>query len=223
MFCFQQPEKRNKRPEVFLLKIPAFLLLGLNISTKIVMKKAIIIVYIFCFIIVFNSFAQSRIYKSFKVDLGINTIITSDVATGNGMGIYIHPILNVTDRFSFGPRLEIGYVTIDDTDFVSATFENGVVDMFSFQAVSDYYLSKERVRFFLGLGFGLFRQTLLLHDFTSFQIRVDRISEVNLGLNPRFGFNVGHFKMAVNYNLTGEFMYDYLGFTLGVDIGGGRR
>jgi hypothetical protein len=154
--------------------------------------------------------------------MGMSTFITTDVPTDNGTGFYFHPIYNITDRFSFGTRMEFGYVLIEDSNIIAAAFNNGMMSMFSFQAISDYYLSKERVRFFLGLGFGLYRQALIFQDISNIQIQSNPLSDISLGLNPRVGFNVGHFKMAVNYNMTGEILYDYLNFTLGLEIGGGR-
>ncbi len=186
------------------------------------MKKSYILILIFYVSAVLTVPAQSRIYKPFKVDMGMSTFITTDVATNNGTGFYFHMIYNLTDKFSFGPRMELGYVLQDDPNLIAAAFNNGVMSMFSFQGVSDYYLSTERVRFFLGLGFGLYRQTLIFQDVSSLYFGTDELSFVSLGLNPRVGFNVGHFKMAANYNMTGEILYNYLNFTLGLEIGGGR-
>jgi hypothetical protein len=185
-------------------------------------KKSFILIIIFCVSGILNVSGQSRIYKPFKVDVGMSTFITTDVGTGNGTGFYFHPIYNLTDRFSFGPRMEFGYVLQDDPNFISAALNNGVMSMFSFQAVSDYYLSTERARFFLGLGFGLYWQALFFQNYSSPQFDANQLSHLSLGLNPRIGFNVGHFKMAANYNMTGDILYNYLNFTLGLEIGGGR-
>ena len=187
------------------------------------MKELCILAIIFCTLSVFNVLGQSRVYKPFKVDLGITTVFAMEPGKGGGNGVYISPMFNLTDRFCIGPRLESAFVKKDKVDLITGILNERIVDLTSYLVVMDCYLSKDRTRFFLGLGAGLFKQveSITLLGFGS--IDVHENSNVNLGLMPRFGFNVGHFKMALNYSMTGEQMYNNLGFTLGLDIGGGLR
>jgi len=182
---------------------------------------SLIIIFMFCpstFVI-----AQHSIYKPLKVDLGINTVFAMKQGTGGGNGLYINPMFNLTDRFSIGPRLETAIVKKDKVDLVTGILNNKIVNLSSYLIVMDYYLSKERIRFFIGLGSGLFKQRDSFMVLGLGSVDLSGNSKMSLGLMPRLGYNVGHFKMTVNYIMTGDLMYDYLGFTLGLEIGGGLR
>lgn len=187
------------------------------------MKKLCNLAFIFCTVSVFNVLGQSRIYKPFKVDLGITTVFAMEPGAGGGNGVYISPMFNLADRLCVGPRLESAFVKKDKVDLITGIFDEKIVDLTSYLFVMDCYLSKDRTRFFLGLGAGLFKQVEYITLLGFGSIDVHENSNFSFGVMPRFGFNVGHFKMAVNYTRTGDLMYDYLGITLGLDIGGGQR
>lgn len=166
--------------------------------------------------------AQSREFKPFKVDFGITTLFPTDGISGNGMGMYINPMFNLSDNFSVGPRVQLAYTTEENKGYVSSYMDGQIINLHSFLGVSDLYFSRDRARFFAGFGFGFYSQ---IRSWTSVFLSSSdqtRESYFSLGLMPRVGFNVGHFKMAVQYNITGPGMYNYLDFTLGLEIGGGR-
>lgn len=199
----------------------AFLLLVKKCQTYAMRKPAILFVFIIG-LPIFTVNAQSRVFKPFKVDFGMTTVFPTEGISGNGNGMYFSPIFNLTDKFSVGPRIQFAYTTEKNNGYISSYLNNEITDLFSFLSVSDFYFSKNRARFFIGFGFGLYTQT---KNYKTISLRsIDFYSEsmASFGIMPRFGFNVGHFKMAAQYNLTGEEMYNYLDFTLGLEIGGGR-
>jgi len=166
--------------------------------------------------------AQSRVFKPFKVDLGMTTVFPMGGISGNGNGFYFSPIWNLGDNFSTGPRLQYAYIKPGDVNYISSYLNDEITDLVSLLSVSDIYFSRQRTRFFIGFGFGLYGQT---QTWKTVSLRsVDFYSEslVSFGIMPRFGFSVGHFKMTAQYNMTGDEMFDYLDFTLGLEIGGGR-
>ena len=165
--------------------------------------------------------AQSTIFKPFKVDTGIEFVIPTSNEAGSGMGFYISPIYNASDRLSIGPRFGFSYAGYGTLNVGIGTVEIEGTNMFSFLMVGDYYLSTERVRPFVGLGLGMFRRSEASIRTGIGVVDISREAKSNFGAKPRIGLNVGHFKMTVDYNFTGDQIYDYLGFTLGFDIGGG--
>jgi hypothetical protein len=187
-----------------------------------VMKRSTILLVLSLFLPFSGIIAQSREFKPFKVDFGITTVFPTEGISGNGNGFYFSPIFNLTDKFSTGPRLQFAYATHENKNYISSYLNNEITDLFSLLSVSDFYLSKDRARFFIGFGFGLYSQIQTWKTISLRSIDFYHESLLSLGIMPRFGFNVGHFKMAAQYNITGPSMYNYLDFTLGLEIGGGK-
>ena len=185
------------------------------------MKKGLLLILFAIGLSFSMAIAQPTIFKPFKVDTGIEFNITTSSEAGSGMGWYISPIYNATDRLSIGPRFGFGYIGNGTINVGIGNVEVGGTYLFSFLMQTDYYLSTERVRPFVGLGFGMYRRSEATLETGIGIVEFRREAQSNFGVKPRVGLNVGHFKMTVDYNFTGEHIYDYIGFTLGVDIGGG--
>ena len=191
------------------------------IQTKPIMKKSYFITFFLTAIFTNCVFAQSELFRPFKVDTGIEFNISTNEEASNGMGFYISPIYNPTDRLSIGPRFGFGYTGSGTINLGIGSVEVGATHMFSFLMLVDYYLSTERVRPFVGMGIGMYKRSEATIKTSIGLVDISRNAKSNFGVKPRVGLNVGHFKMSVDYNFTGDQIYDYIGFTLGVDIGGG--
>ena len=184
-------------------------------------KLEVLAVLLFC-LNFSQGMAQSREFKPFKVDFGITTLFPTSGISGNGMGMYFNPMFNLTDKFSVGPRMQLAYTTEENKGYISSYLDGQIINLYSLIGVSDFYFSKERARFFAGLGFGFYGQVRSWTSAAISSLDFNREPYLSVGLAPRFGFNVGHFKMSIQYNITGPSMYNYLDFTLGLEIGGGR-
>ena len=183
------------------------------------MKKLSLLVLAIFF--TFSAIAQTSIFKPFKVDIGIEFVISTNDEASTGMGFYISPIYNASDRVSIGARFGFTYTGSGTINVGIGSVEIGATNLFSFLMVGDYYLSSERVRPFVGLGFGMYKRSEATVRTGRGLVDISRNAKTNFGVKPRIGLNVGHFKMTVDYNFTGDQIYDYIGFTVGVDIGGG--
>lgn len=167
--------------------------------------------------------AQSSKFKHFKVDLGVATMITTNPIVDKGMGFYFSPIFNATNRLSVGARFGFNYLSIEPITTGIGYMDFGIIGFSSFLIVGDYYLSIEHVRAFIGLGFGFYRQREMLMTTSLFPANLINPRKSNIGIMPRLGFNVGHFKMTIAYNSNGYELFNYVDVTLGMDIGGGSR
>lgn len=185
------------------------------------MINRIILTLIFLSVFCCHLVAQPTIFKPFKVDTGIEFIISTSEETGGGMGWYISPIYNVTDRLSIGPRFGFSYAGSGSIDVGVGSVKVGASQLFSFLMVTDYYFTTERVRPFVGLGIGMYKRSEAKIETGAGIVDLSINAKTNFGIKPRIGLNVGHFKMTIDYNVTGDQIYDYIGFTLGADIGGG--
>ena len=185
------------------------------------MKKLSLVIVLLASTLSNDLYAQSSIFKPFKVDMGIDFSFTTKDELSSGMGFYISPIYNVTDKLSIGPRFGFGYAGGGNIQFGPGSVKVGSTSMFSFLMVGDYYFSTEKVRPFVGLGLGMYKRGEASIETGIGYVDISRNAKANFGVKPRIGLNAGHFKMTVDYNFTGEGIHDYIGFTLGAEIGGG--
>jgi len=94
----------------------------------------------------------------------------------------------------------------------------------SYLLTGDYYLNTNHFRPFVGAGLGIFKTAAASVD--SNGDVVEGASAAKFGGTPRVGFEFGHFRMAVEYNVVGKtnsINNNYLGIKLGFFAGGGRK
>ncbi|MDR1342506.1 MAG: hypothetical protein LBK18_04515 [Prevotellaceae bacterium] len=168
-------------------------------------------------------------YKPFRIDIGTGL---SFPVTTFGIGILgsIEPQYSF-GQFGVGARIEYhleGYETENDGGVTK--YNNAIL------LTGDYRFSSATYRPFVGVGFGSY---LTAANFS----RVDnndyygssgggstyRIFGQKVGAMLRAGFDLPHFRFALNYHITGSSKYEgvkvnfsYLAFTIAVGIGGGR-
>lgn len=177
------------------------------------------------------SFAQeqaatrTRMFKPFKVDVSLGFALPMESGTGTKAGLLfvVEPKYAVADQFALGLRLEGAAmargVIVNNDEFEGDVQVNG-----SYLLTGDYYLSNKGFRPFLGAGAGLF--TVAGAYVSSGNSNTDVLTDNKFGGMFRAGFEASHFRLGIEYNLVGKTDFslknNYMGFKLGICIGGGR-
>ena len=171
--------------------------------------------------------AQSPDYHAFKFDIGLGYAIPSSGGSGSGTTkagatFTLQPHYRLSDDLAIGLRIEgagLGYEDKGDGN-TSAKVEL----LTSYCATAEYYLSNNTFRPFVGAGLGFFSQQ-------SASVNSDNSSDNNgtlvaggtkFGAFPEAGFEAGHFRFSVDYNVVGS-NNSYLAFKIGAFFGGGSK
>ncbi|MDJ1472004.1 hypothetical protein QNI19_07580 [Cytophagaceae bacterium DM2B3-1] len=164
--------------------------------------------------------AQSETYKLFKVDVGAGY----GFGKAKGVLFYAEPKFNLHDNFAAGLRFEgaiLGNVSGND-QYASAD----ISAIGSYALTGDYYVGTNGFRPFGGLGVGLFNMGSVSVDSETTEVPEMNVG-TKFGVVPRIGFEAGHFRMGLEYNLiTGQpsdFNRNYFSLKLGAVIGGGKK
>ena len=158
--------------------------------------------------------AQSGGYKPFKVDamFGYALPAGSDAIKG-GITFSIEPKYNVTDNIAIG-------VQLGSTLLASSNSSIGLAALANYSLVGEYYFSDNKVRPFAGLGTGIYAPgdiELTINGKTS----TIPGGKSMFGFAPRVGLQIGHFRLAAEYNLVKD--SNFLSIKLGATIGGGSK
>lgn len=171
--------------------------------------------------------AQSETYKLFKVDVGLGY----GFGKAKGVLIFAEPKFNLHDNFAAGLRFEsalLGSISSDDNSGYSSVDLSAIS---SYALTGDYYVGTNGFRPFGGLGLGLFRMGSIAGVVDSSDPDNEFTTTVDIGTKfgvvPRIGFEAGHFRMGLEYNLiTGQpsdFNRNYFSLKIGAVIGGGKK
>ena len=196
------------------------------------MKKVSLCVTILFVAIVANAQSDNeRIFKPFKVDVSVGFALPlGGSATAKGGFLFvIEPKYAVAEQIAIGLRLEIAAMArgtvINGDEFIGQVQGNA-----SYLATGDYYFNNNKFRPFIGAGAGLY--SIANADFNTDDILfppaepTEVPTENKFGFMFRGGFEVGHFRLGIEYNAVGKSKLSennsYIGFKLGVCIGGGR-
>lgn len=186
------------------------------------MKKLLVFVLILSY--AFGAKAQSETFKPFKVDLALGYAIPGGSGTKGGLLFAIEPKYAINDQIALGLRVEgavMARVIMDPT--TGQEIEGGDVKASgSYLLTGDYYFTTNKFRPFAGLGAGIYSSAAASLDPNTEEIQ----SGTRFGFAPRVGFEFGHFRTALEYNVagkTGNISNNYIGIKLGFFIGGGRR
>lgn len=166
--------------------------------------------------------AQSTVFKPFKVDLALGYAMPSGKGAKGGVLFAIEPKYAITDNITAGLRMEGAVMAQAQLDQTTGDLKSGSVKAnASYLATGDYYFTTNTFRPFAGIGAGLYSVASAdLNDENG-----DVKSGKKFGFMPRAGFEVGHFRTAIEYNFVGKtagINNNYLGIKLGFFIGGGR-
>ncbi len=144
--------------------------------------------------------------------------------------LYVEPGYRINDRWLLTSRIETAFVLTTQNQF---TTNSGAL-------IGQYYFSTNKnTRFFVGAGIGWFS----LHRYGQSCDCSIKIEKDNVGVTPRFGFDIKHFNLTLDYNIlprveqtttslnpgpTGYSSISYynssfLSLKIGVSIGGGKK
>jgi outer membrane protein W len=166
--------------------------------------------------------AQSTAFKPFKVDLAFGYAVPGGKGAKGGMLFAIEPKYAITDNITAGLRMEGAIMAQAQVDESTGELKSGSVKAnASYAATGDYYFTTNTFRPFAGLVAGLYSVAAADMDSETGDVATGK----KFGFAPRAGFEVGHFRAAVEYNFVGKtasINNNYLGIKLGFFIGGGR-
>ncbi len=165
-----------------------------------------------------------RIFKPFKVDVsaGFGLPLGGNGSKGGGL-FAVEPKYAIMDKFAIGLRLEIAAlarVTDPNADVAGDAQANG-----SYLLTGDYFFSNQKFRPFIGAGGGVY--TIAVAPISSSTGNEDVLTGTKSGFMIRGGFETGHFRFGIEYNIVGQTEFsannDYIGFKVGGFFGGGRK
>lgn len=183
-----------------------------------------------------NAQTSSGSFQPFKVDLALGYAIPSGSGAKGGVLFAVEPKYAVMEQLSVGLRLEGAVTARGFSNADGSTASAKVAASSSYLATGDYYFSQNSFRPFAGAGLGLFQLASASFDGDAEGVSVG--GGTKFGGMIRAGFEVGHFRMGLEYNLipkTTETFTDgtssetissknsYIGIKLGFFIGGGRN
>ena len=190
------------------------------------MKKLLFIVGLFAASTAVQ--AQSKMYKPVKVDLALG------YGFGNAKGVVfaLEPKYNIQDQLAVGLRMEgalLGGMKMEtDANGVASDAEINISAIGSYLVTGEYYFSNNSFRPLAGLGTGVYSLGSINASTSDDGIEDGSVDiGTKFGIAPRVGFEVGHFRMGLEYNLiTGQpkgFNRNYFSTKVGFFFGGGKR
>jgi outer membrane protein X len=177
------------------------------------------------FVSSFVASAQSTSFKTFKVDLATGYAMPAGAGSKGGILFAIEPKYAINDNITLGLRLEGAVMARALEDNNGEKVTGDVKASASYLLTGDYYFNTNKFRPFAGLGTGIYKLAGAKFD-SDVEISEEDVQTASkFGFAPRIGFELGHFRTAIEYNLvgkTGSLNNNYLGIKLGFFIGGGR-
>jgi hypothetical protein len=165
---------------------------------------------------------SGRIFKPFKVDVSAGFALPLGGNGSKGGALFaVEPKYAIMDKFAIGLRLEIAALArvtnADPNNTAGDAQGNG-----SYLLTGDYYFSNQKFRPFFGAGGGVYSVAA-----ASFDTPDDVKTATKSGFMIRGGFETGHFRFGIEYNIVGQTDFsannDYIGFKVGGFFGGGRK
>lgn len=172
--------------------------------------------------------AQSKMYKPVKVDLALG------YGFGNAKGVVfsLEPKYNIQDQIAVGLRWEgalLGGMEVEnDANGTASGAEINIAAIGSYLVTGEYYFSNNSFRPLAGLGTGIYSMGSINTSASGDGVDESSVDVgTRFGIAPRVGFEVGHFRMGLEYNLiTGQpegFNRNYFSTKVGFFFGGGKR
>ncbi|WP_236252756.1 hypothetical protein [Echinicola sp. 20G] len=164
-----------------------------------------------------------KVYKPFKVDVGINLTFptTSELTTGGGF--FVEPRYGINDHIHLGIQLASNILGEGESLFnhQEAIFKAQAISNLSF--TSEYQFGRENTRPFVGLTTGMYRRSdYEIVDSDDGTIINRQSNAVNFGFAPRIGVVSGKFRMNATYHITGSDISNFFSIGLGIQFGGGK-
>lgn len=182
------------------------------------MKKLFFCTLVLALSIIANA-QEELTFKPFKFDIAVGYAVPSGSGSKAGILFAFEPKYALNDNLTLGLRLEGAITARASMDANGETVTGDAKASSSYLLTGDYYINTNKFRPFVGAGAGLYK--LAAVDLSSADVKTGS----KFGVAPRVGFELGHFRTAIEYNITGktgDFNNNYLGIKLGFFIGGGR-
>lgn len=166
---------------------------------------------------------SERIFKPFKVGVGINLTFPASSELTVGGGFFVEPQYGINDHFHVGLQLGSniigeGQFLLHNTQAVTRAQAIGNVSL-----TSDYMFSVENVRPYIGMAAGMYRRSdYEIVDENSGTVVNNQGTHVNFGVAARLGLVAGKFRMDATFHFTGEGITDFISIGLGIQFGGGK-
>jgi hypothetical protein len=163
-------------------------------------------------------------FKPFRVGVGLGFAVPNN---GEGGGLlYLEPGYRTSENTIVNFRLESAVMS-KDIATVNGDVRGNARANSSYTLNGQYYFNQNYVRPFLGAGLGLFKMANVKYE-DGGEV-VTSPGATHFGFYPRVGLEIGHFNMAVDYNIIpnsdlvagAEMKNSYLGVRAGFNIGGG--
>jgi hypothetical protein len=180
------------------------------------MKKIILLFIVFVSLILVNE-ATAQNYTSLEWDLiRLGYVIPSGVeGVGAGLAVGSEVRYNITDRISAGLKGEVAIYS-STSDLENASVGAAVSTLLT----GDYYFNTTSSRrLFAGIGIGQFGGA-------SAKVDDEDLGTAGsaFGVAPRVGYELGHLRLAVEYNLPFKnTVSKYFGIQIAGTIGGGYK
>jgi outer membrane protein W len=180
-----------------------------------------------CSLILFTlvvSLAHAQTFKPFKVDVSLGYANPRGNIAKAGVLFALEPKYALADALSLGLRWEGALTAAIHYNANGQSVTSDVNALSSYLVTADYYFSNNRFRPFAGAGTGLYRVANISaddEDVNDPNYSPSTEYSSKYGFMLRGGFEFGHFRAGLEYNIIGE-RNNYLGIKLGVCFGGGR-
>jgi len=181
-----------------------------------------------------NAKAKSQDFHAFKFDIGFGYAQPSNGSgTQAGATFTLQPHVRFSNTFALGLRMEaaaIGYKNNTTQNFKVSALASGCLS-------GEIYLSNRGFRPFIGAGAGMFDQESFSGTSGNNNNNNNKNTNsnsnnnsgggptgrvINFGGYPVIGFEAGHFRMSVEYDVTGS-GNNYAAAKIGTFFGGGRK
>ena len=164
-----------------------------------------------------------RIFKPFKVDVGINLTFPANTDLTVGGGFFVEPRYGVNDHIHVGLNLGSNIIGEGKSLFQNTEAVTRAQAIGNISLTGDYVFSLENVRPYIGMAAGMYRRSdYEIIDQRSGTIINNQGSHVNFGVAPRMGIVAGKFRMDATFHFTGKGITDFISIGLGIQFGGGR-
>jgi len=172
--------------------------------------------------VLFVSAQEETTFKPFKVDVAFGYAIPGGSGSKGGILFAFEPKYALNDHLTLGLRMEAAVLARLQMSSDGTNLDDGDVKASaSYLATGDYYFNTNQFRPFVGAGVGIFRNASANINSTA----DEPATSTQFGFAPRAGFEYGHFRTAIEYNVAGKsggLSNNYLGIKMGFFFGGGR-
>lgn len=208
-------------------------------KTQCNMKKLLIVGIVFL-LGISSIHAQTGLFKPFKVDLAFGYAMPAGSGSKGGVLIAVEPKYAVLDQLAVGLRMEAAITARAAVAPDGSSASGDIKASGSYLATGDYYFMNTPFRPFVGAGAGIFTLAAVSAGANN-QGGTSEIasSSSKFGGMVRAGFEFGHFRLGVEYNLISkttvpvqdfngnslgsvDIKNSYLGLKAGFFFGGGR-